>query len=142
MSRFPSKLSDNSFGKSVVATGDLSPGTPVERFRGEVRRYEELPEAEIIYVISFELDLWIIPEPNARFLNHSCDANCRFMDNGDVLTTREVGAGEELTIPYDFADRAHVESHPDHYFWDERWTFQCRCGSGHCRGVIDRYRPT
>ncbi len=103
MSRFPSKLSDNSFGKTVVATRDLSPGTLVERFRGEVRRYEELPEAEIIYVISFEPGLWIIPEPNARFLNHSCDANCRFMDNGDVLTTREVGAGEELTIPYDFA---------------------------------------
>ncbi len=139
---FPSALSDNSFGKSVVATEDLPPGTRVERFRGEVRRFEELPEEEIIYVISFEPARWIIPEPNARFLNHSCDANCRFLPNGDVLTTRGVEAAGELTIPYDYADRAHVEANPDHYFWDERWTFECRCGSDHCRGVIDRYRPT
>ncbi len=54
MSGFPSRLSDNAFGKSVVATEDLPPGTRVERFRGEVRRFEELPEEEIIYVISFE----------------------------------------------------------------------------------------
>ena len=142
MSGFPSRLSDNSFGKSVVATEDLPPGARVERFRGEARRYEDLPEEEIIYVISFEPARWIIPEPNARFLNHSCDPSCRFLPDGDVLTTRGVEAGGELTIPYDYADRADVEANPDHYFWDERWTFECRCGSDHCRGVIDRYRPT
>lgn len=142
MSELPSSLSDNSFGKSVVATRDLAAGALVERFRGEVRRYDELPEEEIIYVISFAPDRWTIPEPNARFLNHSCDPNCRFLPNGDVLTTRAVGASAELTIPYDYADRVDVEAHPDHYFWDDRWTFQCRCGSDRCRGVIDSYRPT
>ena len=76
-----------------------------------------------------------------RFLNHSCDANCMFQPTREVTTVRQIARGEELTIPYDWADPAQVERHPDHYFWDPRWSFRCRCGARRCRGVIDRYRP-
>ena len=52
-----------------------------------------------------------------------------------------MAAGEELTISYDWADPGDVRAHPDHYFWDERWSFRCRCGAACCVGVVDRYRP-
>jgi SET domain-containing protein len=28
---------------------------------------------------------------------------------------------------------------PAAHFWDKRWTFECRCGSKDCLGLIDRY---
>jgi len=113
----------------------------VARFEGPVVAWEDVPEDEVIYVISFEPGRWLVPRSDARYLNHSCDPNCRFLPDGLVVTERPVAAGEELTIPYDWADREAVERHPEHYFWDERWSFECRCGTPACRGVIDRYRP-
>lgn len=124
-----------------MASVDIAAGTTVARFEGPVVAWENVPEEEVIYVISFEPGRWLIPRSDARYLNHSCDASCRFLPDGRVVASRAIAAGEELSIPYDWADRAAVERHPDHYFWDERWTFQCRCGEAGCRGVIDRYRP-
>jgi hypothetical protein len=125
----------------VVATRDLSAGERVERFEGPVVSWDEVPAEEIVYVISFEPHRWLIPRTAARYLNHSCDPNCAFLPNRDVVTVRPVPAGGELTISYDWADRGEYERHPGHYFWDPRWTFACRCRSPRCLGQIDRYRP-
>ena len=124
-----------------MAARDLAAGETVERFDGPVVSWGEVPEADVIYVISFEPHLWLIPRTAARFFNHSCAANCEFLPSRDVVTRRAVAAGEELTISYDWADRAQYARHPDHYFWDPRWTFACRCRSPRCLGLIDRYRP-
>jgi hypothetical protein len=57
-----------------------------------------------------------------RFVNHSCDASCRFvqLSNGfthtvAVVTLREIDAGEEITVSYG----------------DSLW-FVCRCGHDQC----------
>jgi hypothetical protein len=125
----------------VVATRDLAAGTPVARFEGPVVAWQDVPDEEVIYVISFEPGSWLIPKSDARYLNHSCAPNCRFLPDGGVVTLRPVREGDELSIPYDWADREAVARNPEHYFWDPRWTFECRCGEPVCRGVIDRYRP-
>ena len=138
---FPSRLTRNHIGACVVAKQDLPPGSIVERFEGPVLAWQDVPEDEVAYVISFEAYRWLIPEPVARYLNHSCEPSCMFRPDRSVVTTRAVREGEELTIPYDWADAADVARHPDHYFWDERWSFDCRCGAPSCRGRIDRYRP-
>jgi hypothetical protein len=125
----------------VVASQALPAGSVVGRFVGPVVSYDQVPEDEIVYVISFQAHRWLIPQAPERFLNHSCEPNCRFEPSREIVTVRAVAAGEELTIPYDWAHRADVERHPDHYFWDPRWTFRCRCRAPSCRGLIDRYRP-
>ena len=134
-------VSRNDYGACVVAARALAPGEKVERFEGPVVSWSEVPPAEVVYVISFEPHRWLIPRTAARYFNHSCDPNCEFLPTRDVVTRRAVAAGEELTISYDWADRAQYARHPDHYFWDARWTFACRCGSPRCLGLIDRYRP-
>lgn len=139
-SAYPSRLARNHLGECVVATQDLGPGVVVERFEGPIVTWEDVPESEVAYVISFEPHRWLIPEPAARYLNHSCDPNCAFRPDRRVVTLHAVTRGEELTIPYDWADAADVARHPDHYFWDPRWSFDCRCGTPVCRGRIDRYR--
>lgn len=75
-------------------------------------------------------------EPAApfRFVNHSCEPNCRFdfFDLAEVkgslpqrrvflLATHEIRPGEQLTIDYG---------------WSSRGAIRCRCGAPSCRGWI------
>jgi SET domain-containing protein len=63
----------------------------------------------------------------AEIINHSCEPNLisRVM-KGHVLymSQREIKTGEELTIDYNFADLTEITP--------------CSCGSGTCRGTIEK----
>jgi hypothetical protein len=58
------------------------------------------------------------------YLNHSCDGNVGFNEDGDFVARRRIAKGEELTYDYGLA-----ESNP-------RFRMDCLCGSSNCRGVI------
>lgn len=58
------------------------------------------------------------------YLNHSCEGNCGFNDDGDFVAIKDVNSGEELTYDYGLA-----ESNPN-------FAMNCTCGSGHCRKRI------
>jgi hypothetical protein len=58
------------------------------------------------------------------YLNHSCDGNVGFNDDGDFVARRRIARGEELTYDYGLA-----ESNP-------RFRMDCLCGSSNCRGVV------
>lgn len=136
----PSRTATTRAGTGLVATRGLDAGTVVERFDGPVMKFAEIPEGEITYALLFDGDDWIVPVGPARFLNHSCDPNCVVTDTRDVVTARRVSAGEELTILYNGATMAEwLAGGPGAFFWDDRWTFRCVCGSPRCIGTIDRY---
>ena len=58
------------------------------------------------------------------YLNHSCDGNCGFDDDGDFVAIRNIEPGEELTYDYGLA-----ESNPD-------FKMVCNCGTKSCRKII------
>jgi hypothetical protein len=58
------------------------------------------------------------------YLNHSCNGNVGFNEDGDFVARRPIAKGEELTYDYGLA-----ESNP-------RFRMDCKCGSSNCRGVI------
>lgn len=58
------------------------------------------------------------------YLNHSCEGNCGFDEEGDFVALREIERGEELTYDY-----ALAESNPD-------FRMKCSCGSTNCRGIV------
>lgn len=58
------------------------------------------------------------------YLNHSCNGNVGFNDDGDFVARRGIARGEELTYDYGLA-----ESNP-------RFRMDCLCGSSNCRSVI------
>jgi hypothetical protein len=67
----------------------------------------------------------------ARFVNHSCDANCEMqkwsVDNSPrigLFAKRQISVGEEITYDYNF----EWGSHPQ----------RCFCGAKNCRGFIGR----
>lgn len=67
-----------------------------------------------------------VPYNTARFINHSCAANCYpdvIKKRVWIIADREIERGEELAYNYGF-DVEHYKEHP------------CRCGSKKCVGYI------
>lgn len=138
MSGYPSRVIVNSYGKALAATRDLPPGVIVQQFQGEIITYQEVPDEKINHVICVgqaHEDKWVASETDAIYANHSCDPNCRVDDDLNLVTIKEVKEGEELTFSYNLVTEESDES----YFWDPRWNFECKCGSGNCQRHIDRY---
>lgn len=137
--KYPAKVINNSYGKCYVAISDIEPNTVLEKFVGPVLKFEKIPDDEICYAACNGDGTWVIPLTNARYINHSCDPNCVINKNGEVCSIRHIKAGEEITFDYVTISKEEYLKNPDEYFWDERWTFECQCGSSKCRKKIDRY---
>jgi hypothetical protein len=60
------------------------------------------------------------------FINHSCDPNCGFLDTTTLVAMRRIDAGESITFDYAMSDSNSFIS------------FDCKCGSAHCRKRLDR----
>jgi hypothetical protein len=58
------------------------------------------------------------------YINHSCDGNVGFDENGDFIARRNIKKGEELTYDY-----ALAESNP-------AFRMRCKCNARNCRGII------
>lgn len=58
--------------------------------------------------------------------NHSCDPNCGMHGEITFIAIRDIQPNEELTIDYAFID-------------NENYSFECHCGSRHCRHIITGY---
>jgi SET domain-containing protein len=69
----------------------------------------------------------------ARWINHSCDPNCRTFEDDDgrvfIEAKRKIRPGEELCYDY----RLTVEGRLDK---DEREAYVCKCGARRCRGSL------
>ena len=135
--RYPSRIVENSYGRALVAEGELAAGVVVARFDGPRVKTADVPEAEVCYVLWMDGDDWMIPQTSARFVNHSCTPNCKVNDDLQVYTTRSVAAGEELTFAYNHVYPGEVP--PD---WDPRWSFRCCCGAARCQGEVNGWRET
>ena len=70
-----------------------------------------------------EQDDWILCWDHARYVNHSCDANCLGLGVDYEIALRDIEAGEQLTDDY----RSLGE------FEDP---FECLCGSVQCTGWV------
>jgi len=87
-----------------------------EEERQTFRRYA-YPVSDEVYI------LWDLDPTQWAPQNHSCDANTRF-DGLDVIASRPIAVGEELTL--DYATIMNEASEP----------FTCRCGAPSCRGLV------
>lgn len=101
----------------VVLRWDVSCRVPKERAL-------DLPDSERIYLHPYDEDSFVLVQPPERYVNHSCDNNTVARDFCDVAV-RDIQAGQEVTSDNE-TDGAGLK-------------FECRCGSGNCRGSIGKY---
>jgi hypothetical protein len=134
-----SQVGQNEYGLCLLATRDLDARVVVAHFEGDVVPYEEVPEDEVPYVLNLANGGWLIPSSTeAREANRSCDPNCMIDGQLDLVTVRPVPPARSSPTA-SCSTAVNTSAARRISFWDERWTFDCRCGSPNCVGRVDRY---
>ena len=125
-------------GHGVYAMQSIPKGTRIIEYTGQRVSWEAAPNDENDpHTFNFGLDNGEVINPeiggnNARWINHSCDANCEAVEEDDRIfidALRDIQAGEELF--YDYAleiDEPITE--------ESKKRFACYCHSPHCRGTM------
>jgi SET domain-containing protein len=137
-------------GNGVFAKAPIAKGEKVVRYKGEVRRHEDVDAEyaghdETGHTFLFSLnDEWVI-DANiggnvARWINHSCAPNCeaiqeenakgkKHKDKVFIHALRDIAVGEELSYNYGI-----VIDEP--YTPELKKLWECRCGSAKCTGTM------
>lgn len=137
---YPSRVAERPIGLGLIAEETLEEEAVVEKLEGTVVPYAKIPESELRNAFEVGDNRWIVPQSNARHLNHSCDPNCYISSNLDVIALRKIYEGEELTIMYNEVTlETYMKSGAVLPAWDDRRSFDCFCGTPKCIGRIDRY---
>ncbi len=137
-------------GNGVFAAEAIAKGERIIRYRGKLRRHDEVDAAygdvpETGHTFLFTLNDKYVIDANidgndARWINHSCDPNCeavhvehasgkRRKEKIVIDALRDIEAGEELTYNYGIVlDEAHTAK------LKKLWA--CHCGSKKCTGTM------
>jgi uncharacterized protein len=141
-SRWATLVNSAIHGRGMVASRAIPAGTRVIEYVGEKVSKAEADRRDAARVAQrsggadgcvylFELNArhdvdGDVPWNTARFINHSCAANCEpqiVRGRIWIIALRDIEAGEELTYDYGF-DYEQWRDHP------------CRCGTPECVGFI------
>jgi SET domain-containing protein len=125
------RIGQASVGRGVFARREFPVREVIGRIHGAIIR-DDAYESDYCMAI----DAGSVLEPNAPFcyLNHSCTPNCAWFITDDpegdfrrtdpqllLYATRDIAAGDELTIDY---------------AWPADVAVRCLCGSSDCRGWV------
>ncbi|CAD5116026.1 DgyrCDS4959 [Dimorphilus gyrociliatus] len=129
-------------GKGLKALEDIYAGGFIIEYVGEVihfknmhKRLKEYKKQKLTHHYLLQLSAEEVVDATrkgnrSRFINHSCDPNCKtdkWTVNGAVrigfFAIRSIKAGEEITFDYKFERFGGTEQ-------------KCYCKAGNCRGVI------
>ncbi len=119
-------------GNGVFAKKKIAKGTRLIEYVGQqISKAESAKRCEaenpFIFSINDEIDLdGDVGWNPAKFINHSCSANCEAEQDGEriwIIALRKIEAGEEISFNYGY----DLESYKEH---------PCGCGSLECVGYI------
>jgi uncharacterized protein len=118
------RIAASHVGQGVFATQSFKRYETIGEVQG--RRIDD-PAYSSEYCIGLNAKQSLEPEAPFRYLNHSCQPNCRLVSDADRLwveAVRAITPGQELTIDY---------------AWDAESAVPCACGAVACRGwIVDK----
>lgn len=136
-------------GRGVFARKKIRKGTVLIEYKGRRRSWDEAMERpdsdpdDPAHTMLFELNDGRVIDARtggnaARWINHSCDPNCRTFEDEDgrvfIEAKRKIGPGEELCYDYRLVIEGRLNKR-------ERAMYACRCGSRKCRGSLLEVLP-
>ena len=136
-------------GRGVFAARAIEQGERIIEYVGERISHEEADrrhedkDFDDNHTFLFTVDAKTVIDAGvggneARYVNHSCDPNCKVVSNRGRLfikARRPIAKDEELA--YDYKLNRSSDDPPD-----IEQIFGCRCGSPRCRGtMLTRKRP-
>jgi hypothetical protein len=137
---YPSYSAETPMGRGLFAEETIEEETVVEKLEGRAVSYARIPDSDIPNAFEIGEGRWMVPQSNARHINHSCDPNCYVSSNLDVIALRKIYKGEELTVMYnEVTIEEYMKAGAVLPEWDQRRSFDCFCGTPKCIGRIDRY---
>ena len=131
-------------GRGVFATRTIRKGTRIIEYRGDRTSWDvalERPPSDPDnphHTFFFETSDGMVIDANvrgnaARWINHSCDANCESCEDDDgrvfIEARRTIRAGDEITYDYRLSLEGRITKRI-------RAAYACHCGATKCRGVL------
>ena len=116
-------------GLGVVATTAIPARTTVIGFYGRPRWIWDIPRWCWDHCFQVDYDKYFVPKVGSFgwYINHSCNPNCSVHGERELVASRRIRKGEELTFDYS-----------TNVGWDG-YAMECLCGARNCRGVILSY---
>ncbi|MFM2269265.1 MAG: hypothetical protein RL757_2706 [Bacteroidota bacterium] len=131
-------------GVGGFALQEINAGELVHTMKGEYCDAEtmmaKIEQDEVANSDAFQIgdhDFLHLDE-ESRSLNHACNPNVYVRGTVELVATRKIAVGEEITFDYSTTmlyDKAFFEGYEL-----EEWTCPCACGAENCRGIIDEFR--
>ena len=130
--------------RGVFAIKKIRKGTVIVEYKGERASWDKAmagPDSDpcdAAHTFLFELNDGRVIDARvrgnaARWINHSCDPNCRTFESADgrvfIEANRKIRRGEELSYDYKLQFEGRMSKR-------ERAGYACRCGSSKCRGSL------
>jgi uncharacterized protein len=132
-------------GRGGFALRTIEKGTSIVEYKGDIitwaevwRRYPDDDETgKQNHTFLFEIDEKRVIDATkrnfpAKWINHSCDPNCRAVGDGDQIfieAVRTIRRGEELAYDYKI-------TLPERHSAVVKKRYLCLCGTRKCRGTI------
>lgn len=131
-------------GRGVFATRTIRKGTRIIEYRGDRTTWDvalERPASDPDnphHTFFFETSDGTVIDANvrgnaARWINHSCDANCESFEYDDgrvfIEARRTIRAGDEITYDYRLSLDGRISRRT-------REAYACHCGTAACRGLL------
>jgi hypothetical protein len=131
-------------GRGVFATEKIRKGAVILEYKGQRASWDDAMERpdsdpdDAAHTFLFQLDDGRVIDARvrgnaARWINHSCDPNCRTFEDEDgkvfIEARRKIRPGEELSYDYKLQIEGRLTKR-------ERAQYACRCGTAKCRGTL------
>ena len=127
-------------GKGIFSLKDFREGEHILDIAGEIIETKDPPSypeeiREHWAPIGKKGDVFLFIEPNSpwKYMNHSCDSNAGIVNDRELIASRDIRKGEEITIDYSSLDIELLTQ------GEKRLMMNCMCGSGNCRKVITTF---
>ncbi|MBX7139419.1 MAG: SET domain-containing protein-lysine N-methyltransferase [Oligoflexia bacterium] len=117
-------------GLGVFALREFLPGEIVIRWDltklVEAGQLDSVDPEELHFLCRYDESRFLINQPPARFVNHSCNPNVKSENLCDIAL-RKISPGEEITSNYNAAlDGSAIE-------------FRCNCKQPNCVGSVKKF---